>query len=48
MENCSIVWGSGVASVQLLLNGKYRSLNKFGIPKLFENVDEALAYAQAK
>jgi hypothetical protein len=48
MDNCSIVWSSGIASVQLLLVGKYRGVNKLGIPKIFENVDEALAYAQAK
>lgn len=48
MDNCSIVWSSGVASVQLLLNGQYRAINKHGIPKLFSEMGEAFVYAQAK
>lgn len=47
MENCSLVWSHGRASVQLLLNGKYRAINNLGKPKLFDVLKEAIEYAQA-
>lgn len=48
MTLLSMIWSTGGASVQLLLNGKYRAINNAGSVKLFDMLGDALSFAQSK
>jgi len=44
----SMRWSQDTMSVQLLLNGKYRAINKQQKPVLFDSLRLAIHYAQGK
>lgn len=47
MTEPSLVWSSGRMSIQLLLSGEYRAINKNLIPKKFATYEEAFIYVNA-
>lgn len=43
----NIVWSDGRgATVQLLLDGEYRAINRHGMPRRFKDLEEAIAFAK--
>lgn len=44
--NLDIMWEKKGCSVQRLLNGNYRGINKHGVPAVFPTLDAANEYAK--